>query len=192
MTALTAVKIYVTFRDRILLVDKPDWTFTLEFCITHGEGNVGIIIACVPTLRGLVSPGVKSRQGSDPPGRYVSSNPSINCTSISGGWLNDTPSDTRPWYWGLNLDKDELLPKPSSDVLMTTAVKANSSPVDDDIEQNFHQRFSEPPVQQNTGIQLWEELENDSSGNQRGHVYRVTPLLPPSPVPALMRTSGIR
>ncbi|KAK2797468.1 hypothetical protein FQN51_008501 [Onygenales sp. PD_10] len=65
VTALSAVKVYVTYRDRILRVSQPDWTYAIEFCISHGESNVGIIVACIPTLRGLVSRGMRKALTSD-------------------------------------------------------------------------------------------------------------------------------
>ncbi|PGG95232.1 hypothetical protein AJ79_10173 [Helicocarpus griseus UAMH5409] len=80
VTALSAVKVYVTYRDRILLVAQPDWTYSIEFCISHGESNVGIMVACIPTLRGMITRGLKRARTSDPeqtgsfPGFNMSSN----------------------------------------------------------------------------------------------------------------------
>ena len=37
------------------MISLPDWTYSIEFCISHGEANVGIIVACIPQLRGLFS-----------------------------------------------------------------------------------------------------------------------------------------
>lgn len=194
VTALSAVKIYVTFRDRILLVDNSDWMWSLEFCITHGEGNMGIIVACLPTLRGLFSPGIKPRQGTNPTGTYASLNLSTNCTSVAGGRVDSTSSGIyRTWSRGSKSDKDEQLPRPSSDILMTTVVKASSSLVDDDVEQNFHQGFPEPR-HQNTE-KLGSGKRKNSTGNAEPmgesnrprHTYRLTPLLPPTPAPAHLR-----
>jgi hypothetical protein len=66
VTALTAVKIRLTEQDRIMFADcshyhpcraaKPDWMYSLDYCITHAEANVGIMVACIPTLRGLIFP----------------------------------------------------------------------------------------------------------------------------------------
>jgi hypothetical protein len=66
VTALTAVKIRLTEQDRLMFADcshynpcraaKVDWMYSLDYCITHAEANVGIMVACIPTLRGLIFP----------------------------------------------------------------------------------------------------------------------------------------
>ena len=34
---------------------EPDWTYPIDFCINHIENNVAILVACLPTYRGLFS-----------------------------------------------------------------------------------------------------------------------------------------
>jgi hypothetical protein len=55
VTVLSALKIPFTETDRISLLDLSDKMYSLNYCITHAEANVGIIVACLPTLRGLIS-----------------------------------------------------------------------------------------------------------------------------------------
>jgi hypothetical protein len=50
------LKIHGSYLDRVAFIDNPDWRFSIEYCITHAEAVVGIIIACIPTLRGLITP----------------------------------------------------------------------------------------------------------------------------------------
>ena len=178
VTALSAVKIYVTFRDRIRLVDNPDWAYSLEYCITHGEGVVGIIVACVPTLRGLVSRGPKSRQdGSNPNSAYASYIPSNQYTSIAAGRVNSTPSDIyRFWSRSPIRHNDEHLLK-SSDIRLTTVVKASSSPLDEG--QTFGRELEGPQNAEDLqsgnlrNSTLWRESEHYP------HTFNPTPVLPP-------------
>jgi hypothetical protein len=55
VTGIGAAKIYLTYRDRLYFLYKPDWTYPIDFCINHIENNVAIIVANIPILRGLVT-----------------------------------------------------------------------------------------------------------------------------------------
>jgi hypothetical protein len=55
VTGIGAAKIYLTYRDRLYTLYKPDWTYPIDFCINHIENNVAIIVANIPILRGLVT-----------------------------------------------------------------------------------------------------------------------------------------
>lgn len=55
VTAIGAAKIYLTYRDRLYSLYKPDWTYPIDYCINHIENNVAIIVANIPILRGLVT-----------------------------------------------------------------------------------------------------------------------------------------
>jgi hypothetical protein len=55
VTSIGAAKIYLTYRDRLYFLYKPDWTYPIDFCINHIENNVAIIVANIPILRGLVT-----------------------------------------------------------------------------------------------------------------------------------------
>lgn len=55
MTAIGAAKIYLTYRDRLFNSYKTDWTYPIDYCISHIENNVAIIVANIPILRGLVT-----------------------------------------------------------------------------------------------------------------------------------------
>jgi len=55
VTGIGAAKIYLTYRDRLYIVYKPDWTYPIDFCINHIENNVAIVVANIPILRGLVT-----------------------------------------------------------------------------------------------------------------------------------------
>ncbi|KAH7399007.1 hypothetical protein DE146DRAFT_678096 [Phaeosphaeria sp. MPI-PUGE-AT-0046c] len=55
VTSIGAAKIYLTYRDRLYRLYKPDWTYPIDFCINHIENNVAIIVANIPILRGLVT-----------------------------------------------------------------------------------------------------------------------------------------
>ncbi|KAF2130853.1 hypothetical protein P153DRAFT_374699 [Dothidotthia symphoricarpi CBS 119687] len=55
VTGIGAAKIYLTYRDRLYSVYKPDWTYPIDYCINHIESNVAIIVANIPILRGLVT-----------------------------------------------------------------------------------------------------------------------------------------
>lgn len=55
VTAMSAAKIYLSYRDRLYTLFKPDWTYPIDFCINHIENNVAIIVANIPILRGLVT-----------------------------------------------------------------------------------------------------------------------------------------
>ncbi|KAF2834937.1 hypothetical protein M501DRAFT_943194 [Patellaria atrata CBS 101060] len=55
VTAIGAAKIYLQYRDRLFRQYKADWTYSIDYCISHIENNVAIMVACVPTLRGLVA-----------------------------------------------------------------------------------------------------------------------------------------
>lgn len=34
-------------------MSEPDWTYPIDYCINHIENNVAILVACLPTYRGL-------------------------------------------------------------------------------------------------------------------------------------------
>ncbi|KAF9738172.1 hypothetical protein PMIN02_003646 [Paraphaeosphaeria minitans] len=55
VTAIGAAKIYLTYRDRLFTSFNPDWTYPIDYCISHIENNVAIIVANIPILRGLVT-----------------------------------------------------------------------------------------------------------------------------------------
>ncbi|KFY17942.1 hypothetical protein V492_00271 [Pseudogymnoascus sp. VKM F-4246] len=55
VTATSAVKIYLTYLDRLYVVADADWTYSITFCVNHIENNVAIVVACLPTYRGLIS-----------------------------------------------------------------------------------------------------------------------------------------
>ncbi|KAF2017335.1 hypothetical protein BU24DRAFT_420376 [Aaosphaeria arxii CBS 175.79] len=55
VTAIGAAKIYLSYRDRLYSLFNPDWTYPIDYCISHIENNVAIIVANVPILRGLVT-----------------------------------------------------------------------------------------------------------------------------------------
>ncbi|OBT76715.1 hypothetical protein VF21_03928 [Pseudogymnoascus sp. 05NY08] len=53
VTAISASKIYLTYLDRLYVVAEPDWTYPIDYCVNHIENNVAILVACLPTYRGL-------------------------------------------------------------------------------------------------------------------------------------------
>ncbi|KAF1996182.1 hypothetical protein P154DRAFT_443848 [Amniculicola lignicola CBS 123094] len=55
VTAIGAAKVYLTYRDRLFFLFKPDWTYPIDYCVNHIENNVAIIVANIPILRGLVT-----------------------------------------------------------------------------------------------------------------------------------------
>lgn len=55
VTGIGGAKIYLSYRDRLYTLYKPDWTYPIDFCINHIENNVAIIVANIPILRGLVT-----------------------------------------------------------------------------------------------------------------------------------------
>ncbi|KAF2689183.1 hypothetical protein K458DRAFT_290944 [Lentithecium fluviatile CBS 122367] len=55
VTAIGAAKIYLSYRDRLFVSFKTDWTYPIDYCINHIENNVAIIVANIPILRGLVT-----------------------------------------------------------------------------------------------------------------------------------------
>lgn len=55
VTAIGAAKIYLSYRDRLFTLFKPDWTYPIDYCINHIENNVAIIVGNIPILRGLVT-----------------------------------------------------------------------------------------------------------------------------------------
>ena len=55
MTAIGGAKIYLQYRDRLYTEFKTDWTYPIDYCISHIENNVAIIVANIPILRGLVT-----------------------------------------------------------------------------------------------------------------------------------------
>ncbi|KAK2765143.1 hypothetical protein FQN54_008842 [Arachnomyces sp. PD_36] len=122
VTILSAVKIYVTYRDRILLVSNPDWTYSIEYCISHGESNVGIIVACFPTLRGLISRRFQrttnrsEREGFNPPDNSGSYYASATRASMPSHLQKTSMSDV------------EYQLKPP-DIMMTTVVENTSGPM---------------------------------------------------------------
>ncbi|KAK2757250.1 hypothetical protein FQN54_004764 [Arachnomyces sp. PD_36] len=179
VTALSAVKIYVTFRDRILLIDNPDWMWSLEFCITHAEGNVGIIVACVPTLRGLVSRDSTSRRGGrHPEGSYPSFTPTHHYTSVTVGRGSGTRGS---WSLGSRRRDDGHLLDLPSDIFMTTLVK--SSLVDDDRGQTFGRRIFDGHTprdpQDRCGDSQGHDMMHFLVENSQQECTPPTPLLPP-------------
>jgi hypothetical protein len=80
---MSAVKIYVTYRDRISMVSEPDWTYSIEFIYSHGESNVGIIVACLPLLRPLFSRG----------GQPTSQGSVTACSARTGSYASATRVD---------------------------------------------------------------------------------------------------
>jgi hypothetical protein len=55
VTGIGAAKIYLSYRDRLYAIYNPDWTYPIDYCISHIENNVAIIVANIPILRGLVT-----------------------------------------------------------------------------------------------------------------------------------------
>ncbi|KAH7086491.1 hypothetical protein FB567DRAFT_549980 [Paraphoma chrysanthemicola] len=55
VTSLSAAKIYLQYRDRLWGQVSSDWTYNINYCISHIENNVAIILANFPILRGLVT-----------------------------------------------------------------------------------------------------------------------------------------
>ena len=53
--AIGIVRMVMSYRAQLYAVNDYDWTFTNTFYLFHLENNVAIVIACLPTLRSLVS-----------------------------------------------------------------------------------------------------------------------------------------
>jgi hypothetical protein len=84
VTAIGAAKIYLTYRDRLYALYKPDWTYPIDYCINHIENNVAIIVANIPILRGLVTRWVFNfRTKATPPEREVRGNWQWNTSNSS-------------------------------------------------------------------------------------------------------------
>ncbi|PGH15511.1 hypothetical protein AJ80_05528 [Polytolypa hystricis UAMH7299] len=181
VTALSAVKVYVTYRDRILVFDNADWGYGLEYCITHGEGNVGIIVACIPTLRGLVSRGLKTRgaNSSNRSPKFGTYPQNGYYTSIATGAGNRVSVGARPGSQGSFHPSDKQLLK-SSDILLTTVVEASSAPAN----QTMFRSSSEQELQTLPPQDREENDPHTSTGmliesNQYQHTFHPTPPLPP-------------
>ena len=54
VTAIGAVRIYLTYKERLYRKIEVDWTWTIAFCVNHLEHGMAIIFACVPSLRVLI------------------------------------------------------------------------------------------------------------------------------------------
>ncbi|KAF2748686.1 hypothetical protein M011DRAFT_476083 [Sporormia fimetaria CBS 119925] len=65
VTAISAAKIYLSYRDRIFAQNKIDWTYDINFCINHIENNVAIIMANIPILRGMVTQWIYRLRGKE-------------------------------------------------------------------------------------------------------------------------------
>jgi hypothetical protein len=55
VTAISAAKIYLTYLDKLYVVAEADWTYPIDYCVNHIENNVAILVACLPTYRGLIT-----------------------------------------------------------------------------------------------------------------------------------------
>ncbi|PGH26465.1 hypothetical protein AJ80_01778 [Polytolypa hystricis UAMH7299] len=187
VTALSALKIYVTYRDRLLLIDTGDWTYSIEFCITHGEANVGIIVACIPVLRSLISArtGQTTRITGDRPGYYAPGYSGNYYVSAHGG-AQETMAKQNTKRSTTHLDDEELLE--SSDILLTTVVEAKMSPRnhqahDLDLEHGGHNSThdSDRRVRNGSGSDSTSELilKHDKQSQHNMHTYHSSiPKLP--------------
>ncbi|EGX51952.1 hypothetical protein TWF569_001775 [Orbilia oligospora] len=54
VTAIGAVRIYLTYKERLYRKPEVDWTWTIAFCVNHLEHGMAIIFACIPSLRVLI------------------------------------------------------------------------------------------------------------------------------------------
>ncbi|KAF3933887.1 hypothetical protein ABW19_dt0203599 [Dactylella cylindrospora] len=54
VTAIGAVRIYLTYKERLYRRVEVDWTWTIAFCVNHLEHGMAIIFACIPSLRILI------------------------------------------------------------------------------------------------------------------------------------------
>lgn len=53
-TGIGAARLALEWQHTLHLVDKPDWTYNIAFCLNHAENNAAIILACMPILRTLI------------------------------------------------------------------------------------------------------------------------------------------
>jgi hypothetical protein len=84
VTAIGAAKIYLQYRDRLYSLYKPDWTYPIDYCISHIENSVAIIVANIPILRGLVTRWVFNfRTKATPPERELRGNWQWNTSNSS-------------------------------------------------------------------------------------------------------------
>ena len=83
VTAIGAAKIYLSYRDRLYTLFKPDWTYPIDYCINHIENNVAIIVANIPILRGLVTRWVFNFRSADPPAERAVRPPLHRKSSLS-------------------------------------------------------------------------------------------------------------
>jgi hypothetical protein len=84
VTAIGAAKIYLQYRDRLYSLYKPDWTYPIDYCISHIENSVAIIVANIPILRGLVTRWVFDfRTKATPPERELRGNWQWNTSNSS-------------------------------------------------------------------------------------------------------------
>ncbi|EPS42951.1 hypothetical protein H072_3035 [Dactylellina haptotyla CBS 200.50] len=54
VTAIGAVRIYLTYKERLYRKIEVDWTWTIAFCVNHLEHGMAIVFACIPSLRILI------------------------------------------------------------------------------------------------------------------------------------------
>ncbi|KAK6544008.1 hypothetical protein TWF694_000722 [Orbilia ellipsospora] len=63
VTAIGAVRIYLTYKERLYREVAIDWTWSISFCVNHLEHGMAIIFACVPSLRVLILSWLGYRDG---------------------------------------------------------------------------------------------------------------------------------
>ncbi|PGH18469.1 hypothetical protein AJ80_04439 [Polytolypa hystricis UAMH7299] len=142
VTALSAMKVYLTWRDRILMIPDPDWTYSLDFCITHGEAVTGIIVACLPTLRGLLSRGLglSNTGGENSSTGYYRSlhqqSHSLHMSRTAGRRTGNTTTISSPGAMETGgANNEEYLLKPH-DVIVTTVVEARRDSPTEETERH--------------------------------------------------------
>lgn len=54
VTAIGAIRIFLTYEARLYKTPEIDWTWSIAFCVNHLEHGMAIIFACVPSLRILI------------------------------------------------------------------------------------------------------------------------------------------
>ena len=106
---------------------EADWTYPIDFCINHIENNVAILVACLPTYRGLFTHWTKR----DNP---TIATADIRCTYPTYG-LASSPGDVVL----SNVEVDRAYPtKEGSDpglaTMVTDLVPRDSKPVSIDLE----------------------------------------------------------
>ncbi|KAI8934871.1 hypothetical protein NX059_008547 [Plenodomus lindquistii] len=86
VTGIGGAKIYLSYRDRLFTLFKPDWTYPIDYCINHIENNVAIIVANIPILRGLVTRWVFDFRTKAAPSQRV--------REFRGDWQHNTSSSS--------------------------------------------------------------------------------------------------